>query len=63
MSREIIYRTSGQINGLITRLTHPNIQGKLTKSFLFLEYINGHSPKSLTLDGILIQELRHPLLL
>lgn len=45
MSREIIYRTSGQNHGLITRLINPSIQGKLTKPFVFLDYINGYPPK------------------
>lgn len=45
MSREIIYRTSGQNRGLITRLINPNDQGKLTKPFVFLDYINGLPPK------------------
>lgn len=45
MSRKILYRTSGQNHGLITRLIHPRIEGELTKPFVFLDYINGHPPK------------------
>jgi len=45
MAREVIYRTSGQNHGLITRLISPNKQGKHTKPFVFLDYINGHPPK------------------
>lgn len=45
MSRGIKYRTSGRNHGLITRLIHPRIEGKLTKPFVFLDYINGHPPK------------------
>ena len=45
MSRKIIYRSSGQNHGLITRVIHPRVQGKLTKPFVFLDYINGHPPK------------------
>ena len=45
MSRGIIYRTSGRNHGLITRLIHPRTEGKLTKPFVFLDYINGHPPK------------------
>ena len=45
MSREIIHRTSGQNHGLITRFINPHLQGKLTKPFVFLDYINGQPPK------------------
>lgn len=45
MSRKVIYRTSGQNHGLITRIINPNLQGKLTKPFVFLDYINGQPPK------------------
>lgn len=45
MSRKVIYRTNGQNHGLITRLIHPRIEGRFTKPFVFLDYINGHPPK------------------
>ncbi len=45
MPRKIIYRNSGQNHGLITRVIHPRVQGKLTKPFVFLDYINGDPPK------------------
>ncbi len=44
-TRKIIYRTSGQNHGLITRLISPKSQAQLTKPFVFLDYINGHPPK------------------